>query len=206
MVCGLNAATLCPTCERVFTGVVIGDKRKKTNLIELVKGGRWLLVTESTGAATYYDLDSDAITGVELIPNQLKFGVDSETLMSVDYETHRNSPFLEFIIALFVRVLSDSHASTMHIWRVGSVLDDKQHVVGLKATLLASFPHRSGMSWVKALSLLGPNVAFVCMAGRRQFIIVVDWGQANANPLNYPWKFVSSSPPSRVSDTSFRIL
>lgn len=184
---GLDSDALQPARERTFMGV-------KADMMHLINGGRWLLVTEKTAAVTYYDLDTDTISGVPLIPAQMELTNARPILMSIDLDTH--SPFLQFTIAFSLdnggtRKQSTNSAESrrwVQIWRVSVALDDSQHAVGLTATCLASFPHRPEIRFVISLSLLGPNIAFTSTTGMIIYAFVVDWTQANVSPLTYPWR------------------
>ncbi|PPQ85646.1 hypothetical protein CVT25_012768 [Psilocybe cyanescens] len=201
---GLEASTLYPSRERTFVGVKTGYGMRTGNgpygasdkLIHLIKGGRWLLVVEQTGAVSCYDLDAETISGVRLIPDQMEFTNSSRVLMTLDYATH--SPILEFTIALSLQdaalweepSTSIRYRRTVQIWRVGVALDDIRHAVGLTATFLASFPHRPEILGVMSLSLLGPMIAFTSITYEKKYAFVVDWTQANGNSLEYPWRVV----------------
>lgn len=190
--CALSSDTSQPSRERTFVGV-------KAKLVHLVKGGRWLLVTERTGAVTYYDLDAETISGVQLIPDQIKFTDGSQVTMTIEHDM--NSPFLEFSIA-FCCESDDAFEIESHsfprrgclcsIWRVESASDDMQHVVGLTATQLASFPFHLAIRQVPKLSLLGPNLAFIGNTGRYH-LFVINWRQAQRNPLKYPFRVVGQA-------------
>ncbi|PPQ84033.1 hypothetical protein CVT25_000579 [Psilocybe cyanescens] len=206
---GLEASTLQPSRERTFVGVKTGYGTRTGNgpygasdkLIHLIKGGRWLLVVEQTGAVSCYDLDAETISGVRLIPDQMEFGNNSRVLMTLDYATH--SPVLEFAIALSLQdgapweesLTSIRYRRTVQIWRVDVALDDTRHAVGLTATFLASFPHRPEILGVMSLSLLGPMIAFTSITDEETYAFVVDWTQANGNSLEYPWRVVQRTMP-----------
>ncbi|PPQ84168.1 hypothetical protein CVT25_002034 [Psilocybe cyanescens] len=206
---GLEASSLQPSRERTFIGVKTGYGVRTGNgpngasnkLIHLIKGGRWLLVAEQTGAVSCYDLDAETISGVRLIPDQMEFANNSRVLMTLDYATH--SPILEFTIALSLQdaapweepLTSIRYRRTVQIWRVGVALDDTQHAVGLIATFLASFPHRPEILGVMSLSLLGPMIAFISITDEETYAFVVDWTQANGNSLEYTWRVVQRTMP-----------
>ncbi|PPQ94545.1 hypothetical protein CVT25_011964 [Psilocybe cyanescens] len=188
--CGLETNTLHPARERTFVTI---NNNAKTEMVHLIKGGRWLLVTDQTAAVTYYDLDAETISGVQLIDDQKpRF----DFLMAIDYNMH--SPFLEFMIAFSLHdtpawiYSTDSrpYQPTIQIWRVSVVLDDTRHVVGLAATWIASFPHRPEIIMPTSLSLLGPNIAFNAINGLEIYTFVVDWTQASGNAFKYPWRVV----------------
>ncbi|PPQ92305.1 hypothetical protein CVT25_008610 [Psilocybe cyanescens] len=206
---GLETSTLHPSRERTFVGVKTGrgvrtgygQNGASDKLIHLIKGGRWLLVVEQTGAVSCYDLDAETISGVRLIPDQMEFTNSSRVLMTLDYATH--SPILEFTIALSLQdaalweepLTSIRYRRTVQIWRVGVVLDDTRHAVGLTATFLASFPHRPEILGVMSLSLLGPMIAFTSITDEETYAFVVDWTQASGNSLEYPWRVVQWTMP-----------
>lgn len=192
-----------PARERVFAAY-------SPEIVHLVKGGRWLLITSvQTGAVTCYDLDAEIIVGVPLIPDQIAPYGELNVMISIDF--HNQSPLLSFTIALSLSDRSQNPDSferypyeTIQIWEVRLLLNESQKGVGLKARQLASFPHRPAINAVMALSLLGSTIAFRAYPPDENtaYIYVVDWVHANQNPTMYAWRMLDMLMGSEVSKLS----
>lgn len=188
----LTSDTFQPARERTFMGV-------DPESLHLITGGRWLLVRNQKAGVTYYDLDSETISGVELIPEQLDGTLTCQVTMCIEHDMQ--SPFLGFLIALSLLGPSSEMDPTgftknwchSQIWHVKAVLDNMQRVIGLTATLVASFPYREWIFGVYSLSLRGPNLAIHAYASYGSCAFVVNWRQANADPLKYTLRLVGGT-------------
>ena len=195
-----------PARERVFAAY-------QPEIIHLIKGGRWLLVTsDRTGSVTYYDLDARTIVGVPLIPDQIPDCGSENADIAIDL--HDELPMLSFTIALSLADRSEAVQSferysyeTVQIWKVSLVLNESNKGVGLEARQLACFPHRPMINTVMTISLLGSKIAFRAYPhrARSSHIYVVDWIHANQNPTMYAWRMFIPFKDAEVSELSYSI-
>uniref|UniRef100_A0A8H7Y2R6 F-box domain-containing protein n=1 Tax=Psilocybe cubensis TaxID=181762 RepID=A0A8H7Y2R6_PSICU len=185
-----ESSTLEPARERRFTAV---DAR----WTHLVKGGRWFLMISQTASMTYFDLDSEIITGIKLIPDQ----ISNTTKISTSIEHDTQSPFLRLTVALSFPSWQLSDRYLIQVWRVAAVLDDKNYVVGLKATQIAWFGHDLAITRIISLSLLGTDLAFIGYStSHRLHVYVVNWQEFSKNPTqNQVW-----SVPAMLSELGLR--
>ena len=194
-----------PARERIFAAY-------QPEIMHLIKGGRWLLVTsDRTGSVTYYDLDARTILGVPLIPGQIPDCGSENADIAIDF--HDESPMLSFTIALSLADRSEAVQSferysyeTVQIWKVSLVLNESNKGVGLEARQLACFPHRPMINTVMTISLLGSTIAFRAypypIRNRSAYIYVVDWIHASQNPAMYAWRMLNPLVGSEVSEMS----
>lgn len=89
-------AELLPTRTRPFP-----IDTHRLGKITLINGGRWLLITYTTGSVAYYDLDGrDSSEGRLLIPEQLGFSLGFMHDIFLDVDIDDKSPLLTFNLAM----------------------------------------------------------------------------------------------------------
>ncbi|KJA23548.1 hypothetical protein HYPSUDRAFT_201276 [Hypholoma sublateritium FD-334 SS-4] len=168
--------------------------------VHLIQGGRWLLVTTNTCEVTYYDLNTENIEGVVLIPQQIHKPLLIDKKMTIDVDL--SAPTLSFRVAFSIidnSVMENDPAgrkATIQIWGI-TLLFNGVHAIGLSARRLALLHHQSEISTVLALSLLGPTVAFNALFfDGGLYTIVFEWEKAEDTSATCPWRVLK--PPSNV--------
>ncbi|TFK64192.1 hypothetical protein BDN72DRAFT_280278 [Pluteus cervinus] len=102
---------------------------KHHNLVCLVPGGRWLLISNKDGTISYHDINSGDCAGHELIPATTQSRLPGSISVDVDLD----SPVLKFNLALFRFEYPLNSEDFIEIWQVDLVVDERGKGVGLTA-------------------------------------------------------------------------
>ncbi|TFK68085.1 hypothetical protein BDN72DRAFT_64469 [Pluteus cervinus] len=144
--------------------------------MDVVPGGRWLLVPNARGSILYYDLDAHDSPAHVLIP---KKPANCLTKMSIDVDS--TCSYLRFNLALVFYFLRQPDYR-IEVWQVDLVLDELGQGIGLRADRQASFKQEPP-GLCDTLSLLGDNLAFTVFykAHLAVYTVLVDWRSAKGS-------------------------
>ncbi|KAF9483672.1 TPR-like protein [Pholiota conissans] len=157
-----------------------------SNVMHLVKGGRWLLVVDRVSAAiSYYDLEASVVSGRPLAPSMFveDLGGASSNYSSRDHlgeplpnillavDVDDSSTTLSFNLAISVireasqtaasdseELVQCSKVAKMAVWRVDLQLDEQNKGVGLISRLMADFLHRPELCDQRGLQIRGTHI------------------------------------------------
>ncbi|TFK68087.1 hypothetical protein BDN72DRAFT_64586 [Pluteus cervinus] len=158
--------------------------------MDVVPGGRWLLVPNAGGSILYYDLDAHDSCARVLIPEKQ---YNCLTEMSIDVIPACS--YLRFNLALaFYFPRSSGHQ--LEVWQIDLVLDEHGQGTGLSACCQASF-QQEPPGLCDSLSLLGDKLAFTTFYQEHPAVhtVVVDWKTVQG--INHPKRVLH--PSSRYS-------